>query len=296
MTEPQPFDIKIIGERINPGFKSSKILFDNEDIAGLQALAVRQAESGAWYQDINIGARALTDSAFMAEVIRAVQSVVTTPLTFDFPSAEVQEVCLKTYDRTRAAGQMPMINSITEHRWNLMDLHKHFGPFKVIVMASERVEDGVAKGNKTAEEIYATAKRCAMRLHHEYGMAKNDILIDVSVSAIIADTTGLNRATLEAIKLIHNDPDLKGTFVMGGLTNIAQQMPKKAADGSELKHMLESAFLTLAVPFGFSAILGTPWKRHYPLPEENYVLAAYKNFLGQTGSNALRAVRKFYKA
>ena len=296
MTEPQTFDIKIIGERINPGFKSSKIFFDNEDIAGLQALAVRQAESGAWYQDINIGARALPDTAFMAELIRAIQAVVTTPLTFDFPSAQVQEVCLKTYDRTRAGGQVPMINSITEHRWDLMDLHKHFGPFKVIAMASERVEEGIAKGNKTAEEIYRTAKRCALRLHNEYGMAMGDILIDVSVSAIIADTTGLNRSTLEAIKLVHNDPDLKGTQMMGGLTNIAQQMPKKAVDGSDLKHSLESAFLTLAVPYGLDAILGTPWKRHQPLPEDNYVLTTYKNFLDQTGSNALRAVRKFYKA
>ncbi|MBZ5698156.1 MAG: dihydropteroate synthase [Acidobacteriia bacterium] len=296
MTEPQEFKINIIGERINPGFKSSKIFFDNEDIAGLQGLALKQAQAGAWYLDINIGARALTDSAFMAEVIRAIQAVVTTPLAFDFPSAQVQEVCLETYDRARAGGQMPMINSITEHRWDLMDLHKHFGPFKVIAMASERVEEGIAKGNKTADEIYRTAKRCALRLRNEYGMAMDDILIDVSVSAIIADTAGLNRSTLDAIKLIGNDPDLAGTHRMGGLTNIAQQMPKKAADGSELKHSLESAFLTLAVPYGFDTIIGTPWKRHQPLPEDNYVLKTYKNFLEQTGSNALRAVRKFYKA
>jgi 5-methyltetrahydrofolate--homocysteine methyltransferase len=296
MTEPQEFKIKIIAERINPGFKSVKIFFDNEDIAGLQELAVRQAQAGAWYQDVNIGPRALNDSAFMAEVIRAIQSVVTTPLAFDFPSAQVQEVCLKSYDRARAGGQMPMINSITEHRWDLMDLHKHFGPFKVITMTSERVEDGVAQGNKTADEIYRTAKRCALRLRHEYGMAMDDILIDVSVSAVIADTTGLNRATLEAIKLIGNDPDLSGTHMTGGLTNIAQQMPKKSADGSDLKYSLESAFLTLAVPNGLDTILTTPWKHHRPLPEDNYVLKTYKNFLEQTGSNALRAVRKFYKA
>jgi 5-methyltetrahydrofolate--homocysteine methyltransferase len=296
MTEPQEFKIKIIAERINPGFKSVKIFFDNEDIADLQELAVKQAQAGAWYQDVNIGPRALNDSAFMAEVIRAIQSVVTTPLAFDFPSAQVQEVCLKSYDRARAGGQMPMINSITEHRWDLMDLHKHFGPFKVITMTSERVEDGVAQGNKTADEIYRTAKRCALRLRNEYGMAMDDILIDVSVSAVIADTTGLNRATLDAIKLIGNDPDLSGTHMTGGLTNIAQQMPKKSADGSDLKYSLESAFLTLAVPNGLDTILTTPWKHHRPLPEDNYVLKTYKNFLEQTGSNALRAVRKFYKA
>ena len=42
-----PFDIALIGERINPGFKSTKALFDNQDIAGIQALAVKQAQAGA---------------------------------------------------------------------------------------------------------------------------------------------------------------------------------------------------------------------------------------------------------
>ncbi len=296
MTTANGFDIKIIGERINPGFKSTKALFDNEDIPGIQALAVKQVEAGARWLNVNIGARALTDASFMARVIRAIQEVVTAPLSFDFPSAAVQEICLKTYDRERAGGALPIVNSITEHRWDLMDLHKPLGPFKVILMASERVEDGVAKGNNTAEEIYTTARRGALRLVNDYGMTMDDIFIDMSISAIIADTTGLNRATLDAIRLIGADPELKGIHMMGGLSNIGQQMPPKAVDGSSLKHALECAFLTLAVPMGFDAVLGAAGRGYAPLPEDNYVLMAYKNFLEQSGSNALRAVRKFYKA
>ena len=152
-------------------------------------------------------------------------------------------------------------------------------PFKVVVMASERVEDGVAKNNKSAVEIAGTAKRAALRLHEDYGMALDDIFIDLSVSAIIADTEGLNRGTLEAVKLIGDDPDLKGLHMMGGLSNIGQQLPPKAADGSDLKHQLENAFLTLAVPYGFDTVLGTPWRGYAPLPDDNYVLKAYQNFL-----------------
>jgi 5-methyltetrahydrofolate--homocysteine methyltransferase len=84
--------------------------------------------------------------------------------------------------------------------------------------------------------------------------------------------------------------------MMGGLSNIGQQLPPKAADGSDLKHDLENAFLTLAVPYGFDTVLGTPWRGYAPLAEDNYVLKAYLNFLDQTGSNALRAVRKLYRA
>jgi 5-methyltetrahydrofolate--homocysteine methyltransferase len=232
----------------------------------------------------------------MGRVISAIQAVVNVPISFDFPSAQVQEICLKAYDRAKAGGAPPIVNSITEHRWDLMDLYRPLGPFKVILMASERVEDGVAKGNKTAGEIYGTARRCALRLRDQYGMGMDDIFIDMSVSAMIADTTGLNRATLDAVKMIGSDCDLAGVHMMGGLSNIGQQLPAKAADGSDLKHALECAFLTLAVPHGFDTVLGTPWRNYQPLAEDNYVLLAYRNFLEQSGSNALRAVRKLYKA
>jgi len=296
MSDGHGFRIRIIGERINPGFKSTKRLFDESDIPGIQALAVKQAEAGASWLNVNIGARALTDIGFMTEVIRAIQDVVTVPISFDFPSKQVQEACLKVYDRARAGGQAPIVNSITEHRWDLMDLHAEHGPFKVVMMASERVEDGVAKGNKTADEIYSTARRCALRLRDENDLAMDDIFVDMSISAIIADTTGLNRATLDAVKLIGEDPELSGIHMMGGLSNIGQQMPPKAVDGSDLKHALECAFLTLAAPYGFDTVLGTPWRGYHPLAEGDHVLVAYRNFLEQTGSNALRAVRKFYKA
>jgi 5-methyltetrahydrofolate--homocysteine methyltransferase len=295
VTAVNNFALRIIGERINPGFKSTRSLFETEDLAGIQALAVKQAEAGAAYQNVNIGARAMTDPDFMARVIGAIQEVVSTPLSFDFPSKKVQEICLASYSLERAGGALPIVNSITEHRWDLMELYGRF-KFKVILMASERMEDGVAKGNKTAEQIYGTARRAALRLKNDYGMALDDIFVDMSVSAIIADTEGLNRATVDAIRLIGADPDLKGAHMMGGLSNIGQQLPPKAADGSDLKHCLENAFLTLTVPHGFDTVLGTPWRGYAPLPEEHHVMQAYRNFLEHSGSNALRAVRKFYKA
>ena len=296
MTQPNGFNLIVIGDRINPGFKPTKALLDNGDIAGLQALAVRQVEAGARYLDVTIGPRAREEPELLAQVVRALQAAVSVPLCFDYPDLSLQERCLKTYDRARADGAMPMLNSITEHRWELMDLYKPLGPFKVIVMASERVEGGVPKGNKTTEEFYSTARRAALRLHQEYDMPMDDIFIDISVSAAVADTTGLHRATLGAVRAIRNDPDLRGIHIMGGLTNIGQQLPSKAADGSDLKLSLECAFLTLAVPLGFDAVLATPWRALRPLPDDNYVLNAYKNFLEQSGTNALRAVRKFYKA
>ena len=62
---------------------------------------------------------------------------------------------------------------------------------------------------------------------NDYGMPADDIIVDMSVSAIIADTEGLNRSTVEAIRLIGRDPALKGVHMMGGLSNIGQQLPPR---------------------------------------------------------------------
>ncbi len=291
----QGFQLNVLGERINPGFKSSRALFDNEDFAGIQALAVKQVEAGAFALNVNVGSRALHDAQFMVEVIRAIQAVVSVPLSFDFPNAEVQEVCLKAYDQEKAGGQLPIINSIAETRWELVNLLK-IRPFRVILMSTERLEDGVAKPNRNGEEIAATAKRATQRLVKEHDMNVSDVFVDISVSALIADTTGMTRATLEGIRLIGSDPELKGINISGGLSNIGQQMPVNAADGSNLKEQLEFAFLTLAVPYGMNTVLGTPWRGYRPLGTDNYVLQTLKEFIELEGSKALRQVRRFYKA
>jgi len=167
------FNIAMIGDRINPGFKSTKTLVDNDDLDGLQALAVKQVQAGASALDVTIGPRGSTDFDFLSKVVRAIQKAVTVPLCFDSPSLQVQEVCFKAYDRARSGPAL--VNSVTEQRWELMDLYRRFGPFKVIVMASERMEDGIAKQNKSANEIASTAKRVALRLQAEYGLTRRHL-------------------------------------------------------------------------------------------------------------------------
>ena len=284
----------IIGDRINPGFRSTKALLDAGDMAGVQALAKRQVDAGAAALDFTIGARAKDDPQFLVEVIRAVQAVVTAPICFDYPEPAVQEACLKAYDPDQARGAKPIINSMAETRWHMVELLQ-IRPCRVMLMASERLEDGIGKPNKTAAEIAGTAKRAALRLAREHGLALDDVIIDVSISAIIADTAGMNRAALAAIALIGSDPELKGIHISGGLSNIAQQLPPRAADGSDLKLQLECAFLTLARPLGMDTVLATPWRGFQTLPEDNYVLGVFKQVLQASGTDVLRQARKLYR-
>lgn len=295
MTNSAGFPIKIIGERISPGYKSTKALLDAGDLGGIQALALKQVEAGAAYLDVHLGTRGARDLPFVGALIRSLQEVVDVPLCFDFPEIPVLEAAFEAYDAGKARGALPLLNSLTDQRWELMQLHQRH-PFRVIVMASERLVDGAARSNKTAQDIAATAHHVALRLQGEYGIAMPDIFIDIAVRAVIVDTAGLNRATLDAIGMIRNDPQLPGIHIMGALTNIGQQMPPRAADGSNLKQSLENAFLTLAVPNGLDTVMGTPWIGYRPLAHDQHVMRVYREFLEQTGSNALRTVRKFYRA
>jgi len=261
---------------------------------GVQALAKRQVDAGAAALDFTIGPRAKDDPQFLVEVIRAVQAAVTAPICFDYPEPAVQEVCLMAYDADQARGAKPIINSMAETRWTMAELLQ-IRPCRVMLMASERLEDGIGKPNKTAAEIAGTAKRAALRLVREHGLALDDVIIDVSISALIADTAGMNRESLAAIGLIGSDPELKGIHISGGLSNIAQQLPPKAADGSDLKLQLECAFLTLARPLGMDTVLATPWRGFRMLPEDNYVLGVFKQVLQASGTDVLRQVRKLYR-
>lgn len=286
--------IDVIGDRINPGFKATRPLVENSDLPGLQALAVKQKEAGAIALDFTVGPRGRTDHGFLVEAIRAVQEAVDLPLCFDYPDVAVQRVCLAAYDPAKARGAKPIINSLAETRWEMTELFA-IRPCRAMLMASERLEAGAGRPNKTADEIASTAKRAALRLMRSHGLAAGDIIVDVSVSALIADTSGLNRAALQAIAQLGADAELKGIHMSGGLTNIGQQLPPKAADGSDLKRQLERAFVTLAAPLGFDTVLGTPWHSFEPLPEDNAILAQFRQILGLTGIDVMRAVRKLYR-
>ncbi len=286
----------VIGDRINPGFKSTKELFDNDDLEGIQAIAIKQAEAGATYLDVNCGRRAKDDPDFLVAVIQSIQDGVDIPLCFDFPNYEVQEICLKAYDSEKAGGAKPMVNSIAETRWEMLDLAK-IRPFKVILMASERLEDGVGKPNKMSQEVFAVAERMTAKvLDGTYDFSPDDIYIDTSISTLAADTEGLTKMSLDGMKLIKSDFRFSDVHLTGAITNIGQQIPTKTADGGNLRLQLENAFLTMAVAHGFDTVMGTPWREYALLPDDNAVLQVFNEIIELKGMEAIRGVRSLYTA
>lgn len=283
----------IIGDRINPGFKATRALIEAEDIEGIQNLAKRQVADGAAMLDVTIGPRGHDDPKFLAEIIRAIQASVDVALCFDYPKLEVQEVCLKAYDRDKARGQAPLVNSVAETRWEMVDLFK-ICPCRVVLMASERMEDGIGVPNKQKSDVLLTARRSTEILVHQHNMKREDIYIDVTVSTLASDTEGMVKMALDSIELIGRDPELAGAHIIGGLTNIGNLLPAIDIDGKRLGQVMESAFLTVAVPLGFDTILGTPWNDFQILPAENEVLRTFKDVVDLKGLDAMRRLRQLW--
>lgn len=287
--------LTIIGERINPGFRSTEALFEKEDISAIQALAVRQANCGARFLNVNAGTKALNNPQFMVEVVRAVQAVVDIPLSLDCPDFDVLKAVLEAYEPAKARDEKPIINSISESRWHLADLLK-IRPCRAILMASEQVRDGRMLPNRNGAEVHEAARRMALRLAGEYSARNEDLFVDVSIATLAADTEGLIQMALDGTRLVRQDPALVRIHIMGGLSNLPQHLPEKAVDGSDLRLQLECAFLTVAMPLGFDTILGTPWRAYQLLPPDNFVLREFRRIVALRDSDALMAMVALYQA
>ena len=97
----------LIGERINAGFKDIAAAIREKDPTAVEKWAKLQAEQGADYLDVNIGA-ASRDPADMAWLVRTTAAVVPTKISVDSTKIEAVEAGLEALD-----GRGCLINSTT---------------------------------------------------------------------------------------------------------------------------------------------------------------------------------------
>ena len=283
--------LSIIAESINDSVPSTHELFENNDIAGIVALAKSQAEAGAAYIDVNVG---LHSPAFMAELVQRIQEHVGLPLSIDTPDPEIAAAGLQAYDPARAGNRKPVLNSISQARLEMFDLYKT-QPFIPIMLVTEGEEDGEMRMNKTAQETYATAKAMmAIARGRISGVANSDLILDPGIMPIGSDTDGNFKRLMDSIKLIHQDGDLKGVNMSVGLSNFTVMLPAKRADGSPVKGPLESAFLTMAMPMGFNTIVGSVKRKYAMLADDHPAMLCLKDALKLDGYDVVMRVLSFY--
>lgn len=285
-------ELTIIGESINDSVPSTKKLFEDNDIEGLKALAVKQDRKGAAYIDINVGRR---DAEFMDQLVREVQSVTAKPLSIDTPDPELARAGLAAYDLDCSGGKKPILNSISPLRKEMIDLYD-VCPFLPILIVTERInETGKAVHCHTAEETYQAAKdMLEMVRQSKYDIPNEDCIFDPGIAPFGSDTEGLTRRLLESIRLIHEDPDFAGVHMSLGLSNFTVMLPPKRANGEPVKSSLESAFLTKAMPIGLDMVIGSVARKYELLSPDHDAMVCLEECLKLDGFDAVMRIQEFY--
>jgi 5-methyltetrahydrofolate corrinoid/iron sulfur protein methyltransferase len=283
--------LMIIGESINDSVPSTAKLFDVEDIEGLKELARSQDAKGAAYIDVNIGRR---PPEFMSRMVREIQSVTRKPISIDSPDLRIAEAGLKAYDPGLAGGQMPILNSISLLRTEMLDLYR-IQPFMPILLVSEHVVNGQPAPSGSSRETHEITKEVfALIRARKVPISVSRCIVDPGIAPIGTDSEGLLKRLLESMAFIHGDPDLRGVHMSVGLSNFTVMLPSKRADGSPVKSALESAFLTKAMPLGLDMVVGSMARKYRNLDASHPAMVCLEDCLRLGGFDSIGRVREFY--
>jgi 5-methyltetrahydrofolate--homocysteine methyltransferase len=228
----------LIGERINP---TGRRIFQEQlregDLSAIQRDVVAQVEGGADVLDVNMGVPLTDEPELLAKAIRMVQGLTDKPICIDSSVVEALEAGLSVY-QGRA-----LVNSVTAEDDRM----------ELILPLVKRYDAAVIALPNDADEIPMEADRRLELVQHivdvatnEYGIAKEDIVIDPLAMPIGADTSVVN-TTLETMRRIRAEHGLNMTC---GASNVSFGMPDR--------HTLGAAFLPMAMVAGLtSAIMDT---------------------------------------
>lgn len=284
--------LTIIAESINDSVPSTHELFEANNIDGIVDLAKFQAEKGAAYIDVNVGPRA---PDFMAHVVRKIQEQVSLPLAIDTPDPEMAAAGLEAYDLEKAGNRKPILNSISEARLEMFDLYTKQPFIPILLITEGKDESGDVVMNKTAEQIYATAKSIVNMARQRIDKVTNDqLILDPGIMPIGSDSKGDFKRLMAAMALIHQDPDLAGINMSVGLSNFTTMLPSKKSDGSPVKGPLESAFLTMAMPLGLNFIVGSVKRKYKLLPDDDPAMQCLKDVLQMQGLEVIMRVMMYF--
>lgn len=275
--------IRVIGDLINNAYARARRAFGERNLEGYQHLAQLQTDLGVDFLDLNIDGTRLIQVKLeemlelLPHVIPAIQEVSSLPLCLDNPSVEFQKVALKHYNRDRAKGRAPILNSLAASRERLDEMIELVAEYDtlVIVMASERFAEGGTAQCLNPQDVHSAAKHFVELLVTKTGRTNDQIIIDPGLAPVGADTYGLVNIGLDAMRLIRQDPDFQGVHMTVGLSNFSWGTPKF------IRENLEKAYLTLSIQAGLDFAIANPEKVDGPLPADHKVVELLKQALQQ---------------
>jgi len=232
--------VKVIGEKINGTRKTVAHAIVERDAAVIQDLAVRQAEAGATWLDVNAGTNRTREPADLVWLVETVQAVVDTPLSLDSANPEALRAAIPATNTT------PMINSISGEPDRLSHIlplaAKHGCPVIALAMDDKRIA-------KTAEERLDVIRR-VMAETQERGLPESDVYIDPLVMTVSTD----QQSAMVTFEIMHRvREEFPEAHLTMGLSNISFGLPARS--------FVNRYFLALAIQAGLDCAILDPLDR-----------------------------------
>ena len=230
-------DPVIIGERINPtGKKRFKEALRAGDMDYILREGLAQQQSGAHILDVNVGLPEIDEPKMLVSVMESIQSIIDLPLQLDTADANALAAALRRYN---GKAMINSVNGKEESMRAVFPLVKKYGG---VVVGLALDEDGIPE---TAEGRLRVAEKIVQRAE-AYGIAREDVVIDVLCMTISSDAQGA-KTTLEALKLVK---ERLGVRTILGVSNISFGLPQR--------EIINANFYTMALQNGLDAAIINP--------------------------------------
>jgi cobalamin-dependent methionine synthase I len=231
----------IIGENIQILSPAVRTAIDTRDAAFIQALAKRQAMTGADYIDLNTGPRKKDGTEVMPWLVDTVQAVTDKPLSFDTTNAAAIEAGLKK------AKKQGMINSTSADPDRMAGVMPLVAKYKTKVIALAMGKEGIPP---TAEGRVEMAMNVLIPAAQEYGTPMEDFYVDpLTLTVVGMQDHALH--TLNAVRFFKQVADPPPMTVVG-LSNVSNQVP------TEGRGLINRTFLVMLMSVGLDAAILNP--------------------------------------
>lgn len=226
---------EIIGERINGLFLDIREAIKNKDEQPIREWAVKQAEGGAVWLDVNTGPVASKEeqAEIMAWLVKTAQDAIELPCCIDTTNWLAIEEALKVHK-----GKA-LINSTTAEQAKMDALFPMAAHYGAAIIGLAMNEKGVPK---SAEDRIALAMELVANAD-AHGISPTDLYIDPLVLPVnVAQEHGPE--CLEALRQVKflSNPAPKTTI---GLSNISQKAPNRP--------LINRTFLAMAMVCGLDS-------------------------------------------
>jgi 5-methyltetrahydrofolate corrinoid/iron sulfur protein methyltransferase len=230
----------VVGERIHVISPRVKAAFEARDAKTIQQLALRQAEAGAHFIDLNIGPAKKTGAELMPWLVDVVQEVTDVPLSLDTTNGVAIEAGLQR------CKKMAMLNSTSAQparQETMLPLAAKYGTYLVALTLTEQGIPGDATGRADVAMQLLDAISAA-------GVPIENVFLDPLVLPVSADQCGCE-VTIEAIRYFKQLADPAPKTIVG-LSNVSNGSP------NEIRPLINQVYTVLLMGAGLDAAIIDP--------------------------------------